>query len=130
MCLVSNEKCIHRRICICFCFFLFVFVFVILLNLLILRFWFSSFFVVIHLLLFYAKSLSSRRGDSGRFSGEEKDLEQEQGVLVELCTLQLFINLFKLNYKLSLLLCVCVFLSDFCCTIYQIVHFSICQDVR
>lgn len=53
--------------------------------------------------------MSSRRGDSGRFLGEEKDLEQEQGVLVELCTLQLFINLFKLNYKLSLLLCVCVF---------------------
>lgn len=56
-----------------------------------------------------------------------EDLELEW-VLVELCSLQLFINLFKLNYKLSFLsffrLC---FIGDFSVSLYQIVHFAICQ---
>lgn len=55
-----------------------------------------------------------------------EDLELEW-VLVELCSLQLFINLFKLNYKLSFLLSFVCFIGDFSVSLYQIVHFAICQ---
>lgn len=42
-----------------------------------------------------------------------EDLVELEWVLVELCSLQLFINLFKLNYKLSFLSFVCVFYRGF-----------------
>lgn len=51
-----------------------------------------------------------------------EDLELEW-VLVELCTLQLFINLIKLNYKLSFLSFVCVFYRGFLFLLHYIKSF-------
>lgn len=58
-----------------------------------------------------------------------EDLELEW-VLVELCSLQLFINLFKLNYKLSFLSFVCVFYRGFLCFTISNRSFCYMSDVR